>query len=118
MTEQLGSLYAQMDRVKAKINAQFGFQSMGISLSLEDAIDGDTNDLSDYSASEFLWDGQVNVREIFNDMCAKADAIITATNFTPWTTNTTPNTASPWAWTTTGSSRPSRFTCSRPTSAR
>ena len=42
----------------------------------------DTLELLSFSANDFLWDGQQTVREILQDICDKADCLITATDFT------------------------------------
>lgn len=78
-------LYGQMVRVRAKINKQLDLEGTGITLSFDNTIasSGDNSIVKDItSVSDFLWDNQVNAREIFNDMLDKADALIVATDFT------------------------------------
>ena len=78
-------LYGQMARVLAKINKQLDLDGTGITLSFDNTIasSGDNSIVKDItSVSDFLWDNQVNAREIFNDMLDKADALIVATDFT------------------------------------
>lgn len=76
---------AQLTRVREKINAQLGFE-MAIPPQIVFKQTGDNQidyaTFGTYSPSDFLWDGQVNVREIFNDMLDKADYIIIGTDFT------------------------------------
>ena len=79
-------LYGQMERVRTKINAQLSVEMAvypEIIFNSTIASSGDDSIVKDISSvSDFLWDGQVNAREIFNDMLDKADAICVATNFT------------------------------------
>lgn len=78
-------LYGQMTRVRAKINKQLELDGTNITLNVDNTLasSGDSSIIKDItSVSDFLWDGQVNAREIFNDMLDKADALIIATDFT------------------------------------
>ena len=77
----IGTLYNQLVRVKDKINAQLSFEmSTYPQIIFDNAVITSANFTE--APSDFLWDGQVNVREIFNDMLDKADALIIATDFT------------------------------------
>lgn len=78
-------LYGQMVRVRAKINKQMELDGTNNTISFDNTLasSGDSSIIKDItSVSDFLWDGQVNAREIFNDMLDKADALIIATDFT------------------------------------
>ena len=58
----------QLDRVREKINAQLGFEmAVAPVLSFDSSISSSNTTLYQANSSDFLWDGQVNVREIFND---------------------------------------------------
>ena len=73
----------QLDRVREKINAQLGFEmAVAPVLSFDSSISPSNDTLYNALPSDFLWDGQVNVREIFNDMLDKVDMICIGTNFT------------------------------------
>ena len=78
-------LYDQMTRVKEKINAQLTLEGVGLTILFDETTIKDSGNVSVIKditgSSDFLWDGQVNVREIFNDMLDKADAICVATDF-------------------------------------
>ena len=77
----IGTLYNQLVRVKDKINSQLSFEMATYpQLIFDNAVITSANFTE--APSDFLWDGQVNVREIFNDMLDKADALIIATDFT------------------------------------
>lgn len=78
MTEQLSNLGSQIVKVKDKIEAQLGYEERGIYLILDSSLNGtaDNSLVKSYDCSDFLWSGQVNVREIFNDMLEKADCLI------------------------------------------
>lgn len=75
------NLYAQIERVVDKINAQ---QSFEMSTYPQIIIDNASINSTIYNQapSDFLWDGQMNAREILNDMLDKADAICIASDFT------------------------------------
>ena len=79
------TLMAQLTRVREKINAQLGFE-MAIPPQIVFKQTGDNQidyaTFGTYSPSDFLWNGQVNVREIFNDMLDKADHLVIGTDFT------------------------------------
>ena len=79
------TLMAQLTRVREKINAQLGFE-MAIPPVITFKQTGDNQidyaTFGTYTPSDFLWDGQVNVREIFNDMLDKADYLVIGTDFT------------------------------------
>lgn len=79
-------LYGQLERVRTKINAQLSVEMAvypEIIFNSTIASSGDDSVVKNItSVSDFLWDGQVNAREIFNDMLDKADAICVATDFT------------------------------------
>ena len=73
----------QLDRVREKINAQLGFEmAVAPVLSFDSSISPSNQTLYNALPSDFLWDNQVNVREIFNDMLDKVDMICIGTNFT------------------------------------
>lgn len=79
------TLMAQLTRVREKINAQLGFE-MAIPPVITFKQIGDNQidyaTFGTYTPSDFLWDGQVNAREIFNDMLDKADHLVIGTDFT------------------------------------
>ena len=73
----------QLDRVRQKINAQLGFEmATPITISFDSSISISNDDLYHTASSDFLWDNQVNVREIFNDMLDKVDMICIGTDYT------------------------------------
>lgn len=74
------SLLTQIHRVKEKINAQLSYE-MATPITLTVNIDQSVINTS-IKPSDFLWDGQVNVREIFNDMLDKVDMLCIGTDFT------------------------------------
>jgi len=85
MADTYGSarLDLQIERVKDKINAQLGFEmATPITISFDSSISVSNADLYHTASSDFLWDGQVNVREIFNDMLDKVDMICIGTDYT------------------------------------
>ena len=84
MTEELTNLGYQIVKVKDKIKAQLGYEERGIDLILDSSLNGTSSDslVKDYACSDFLWSGQVNVKEIFNDMLEKADCLIIAYDYT------------------------------------
>jgi len=84
MTEELTNLGYQIVKVKDKIKAQLGYEERGIDLILDSSLNGTSNDslVKDYACSDFLWSGQTNVKEIFNDMLDKADCLIIGYDYT------------------------------------
>lgn len=73
----------QLDRVRQKINAQLGFEmATPITISFNSSISPSNDTLYNATSSDFLWDGQVNVREIFNDMLDKVDMLCIGTDYT------------------------------------
>lgn len=82
-TYPVSNLFFQMERVRQKINAQLSYE---MATYPEIVFDGIT--ISQYSyisyvgISDFLWSGQVNAREIFNDMLDKADSLVIGKDFT------------------------------------
>lgn len=84
------NLYQQMERVRQKINAQLSYE---MSVYPEIVFDGTTigqySYVSNFGISDFLWSGQVNAREIFNDMLDKADSLVIGKDFTATNGNIT-----------------------------
>lgn len=72
-------LYDQIVRVVAKINAQLQLDGTNITLSLDNSF---SSVLQNQESSDFLWDNQVNAREILNDMLDKADMLVVASDYT------------------------------------
>lgn len=73
----------QLDRVRQKINAQLGFEmATPITISFDSSISPSNDTLYNATSSDFLWDNQVNVREIFNDMLDKVDMLCIGTDYT------------------------------------
>ena len=72
-------LYDQIVRVVAKINAQLQLDGTNITLSLDNSF---SSVLQNQASSDFLWDNQVNAREILNDMLDKADMLVVASDYT------------------------------------
>lgn len=91
-TKSAGNLGVVFNDVVAKINAQekirVGYNNpnyetqhiYGYACLLNDLI-GLTNELYSTSPSEFLWDSQMTVREILDDIASKADSLVIGTDF-------------------------------------
>ena len=77
--EETTTLKDQANRVVEKINAQLGFENVGVTLIKSSAT---FNLLSSKRSNNFLWSGQQTVREILQDICDKADCLILGTDFT------------------------------------
>ena len=77
--EETTTLKDQANRVVEKINAQLGFENVGVTLVKSSAT---FNLLASKRSNNFLWSGQQTVREILQDICDKADCLILGTDFT------------------------------------
>ena len=73
------NLKAQFNSVLERINKILEIELGNISLSMIDYTN--VNLLSSYSSNDFLWDGQQTIREILQDICDKADCLITGVDF-------------------------------------
>lgn len=84
-TYPVATLYSQMDRVRQKINFQQAREYGNNAISLQfDGItisNGNASLIYTTETGEFLWSGQVNAREIFNDMLDKVDCLIIGYDF-------------------------------------
>ncbi len=77
-----GNLFFQMERVRQKINAQLSYEMATYPEIVFDSSFTQYSYIGNYGISDFLWSGQVNAREIFNDMLDKADSLIIGVDFT------------------------------------
>ena len=76
------NLYYELVRIKNKIQGQLNLEGVGITLNFDSNKISNSNNALNVAPKEFLWDGQVNVREIFNDVFSVIDAIVVATDYT------------------------------------
>ena len=82
-----GNLYYQFNGVVDKLNSILTYEGVGITLITDSSNVYDR--LGSVASNDFLWDGQQTIREILQDICDKADCLITATDFTNGANGTT-----------------------------
>ena len=73
------NLKAQFNSVLERINKILEIELGNISLSMIDNTN--VNTLGSVGSNDFLWDGQQTIREILQDICDKADCLITGVDF-------------------------------------
>ena len=73
------NLKAQFNSVLERINKILEIELGNISLSMIDSTN--VNTLGSVGSNDFLWDGQQTIREILQDICDKADCLITGVDF-------------------------------------
>lgn len=76
------NFFYQITRIKDKINAQLSIEGVGLAIKFDTNKINQNNTTLQIDPKDFLWEGQVNAREIFNDIFSVINSLVIGYDFT------------------------------------